>query len=118
MNLEVPYARLSPDLVFEAVESVGFECDGGIIALASYENRVYQVSVGDGFVVAKFYRPGRWSDDAILEEHRFARDLAERDGPAAPPLVIAGRTPHEHAGYRFALLQRRGGRWPALATSE
>ena len=118
MNPELPYARLSPEVVFEAVESVGFECDGGFIPLASYENRVYQVGVGDGFVVAKFYRPGRWSDDAILEEHRFALDLAERDVPVVPPLVIEGRTLHEHAGYRFALFERRGGRWPELATSE
>src|SRR5690606_35051608 len=118
MNLELPYARLSPDLVFEAVESVGFECDGGIIALASYENRVYQVGIGDGFVVAKFYRPGRWSDDAILEEHRFALDLAERDVPVVPPLVIDDETLHEHDDYRFALFERRGGRWPELATSE
>src|SRR5690606_2545388 len=118
MNTELPYARLSPDLILEAVESVGFECDGGIIALASYENRVYQIGVGDGFVVAKFYRPGRWSNDAILEEHQFALDLAERDVPVVPPLVLGGKTLHEHAGYRFALFERRGGRWPELATSE
>ncbi len=118
MSPELPYARLSPEVVFEAVESVGFECDGRIIALASYENRVYQIGVGDEFVVAKFYRPGRWSDDAILEEHDFALDLDERDVPVVPPLVIDGETLHEQADYRFALFERRGGRWPELATSE
>jgi Ser/Thr protein kinase RdoA (MazF antagonist) len=118
MDLDIPYAQLSPDLIFEAVESVGFECDGGIIPLASYENRVYQIGVEDGFVVAKFYRPGRWSNSAILEEHRFALELEEREVPAVPPLVIDGETLHEHEGYRFAIFERRGGRWPELGTTD
>src|SRR5690606_24002255 len=71
-----------------------------------------------GFVVAKFYRPGRWTDEAILEEHGFALELVERDVPVVPPLEIGGETLHEHAGYRFALFDRRGGRWPELATRD
>src|SRR5690606_25768496 len=63
-------------------------------------------------------RPGRWSNDAILEEHQFALDLAERDVPVVPPLVLGGKTLHGHGGSRFALFERRGGRWPELATSE
>ena len=87
MSSESPYARLSPDVVFEAVESVGFECDGSIIGLASYENRVYQLGTPDGFIVAKFYRPNRWTNDAILEEHHFALELTAQDIPVVPPIV-------------------------------
>ncbi|MFO7285451.1 MAG: serine/threonine protein kinase [Gammaproteobacteria bacterium] len=118
MDAELPYSGLSPELILEAVGRLGFECDGRLLALASYENRVYQIGVDDRFVVAKFYRPGRWSDDAILEEHRFSLELRERDIPVVPPLVIDGKTLHEHEGYRFALFERRGGRWPELATTE
>ena len=118
MSLELPYARLDPELIIEAVESVGFECDGRMLALASYENRVYQIGVGEEFIVAKFYRPGRWSDEAILEEHRFSLELADHDIPVVPPLIIEGESLREHAGYRFALFERRGGRWPELATAD
>lgn len=118
MNAEVPYARLSPDTILSAVEGVGFECDGSIIALASYENRVYQLGTPDGFIVAKFYRPQRWSNDAILEEHRFALELNDEDIPVVPPIVTNGATLHEHEGYRFALFERRGGRWPELSTPD
>ncbi len=116
MTAQVPYDGLGPGSVLDALESVGFECDGTILALNSYENRVYQVSTESGFVVAKFYRPGRWSDAAILEEHAFALEVAEREIPVVPPLVIDERTLHEHAGYRFAVFERRGGRWPELGT--
>jgi Ser/Thr protein kinase RdoA (MazF antagonist) len=118
MSADVPYARLGPDAVLAAVESMGLECDGRILALASYENRVYQIGTEEGFVVAKFYRPERWPDDAILEEHAFTLELAAEGVPVVPPLVFAGRTLHEHGGYRFALFERRGGRWPELGTSE
>ena len=86
----VPYEHLTPDVIIDAVESCGFECTGSILGLASYENRVYQIGVADGFVVAKFYRPGRWSTDAILEEHDFALELAEQDIPVVAPLVHDG----------------------------
>jgi len=114
----VPYEHLVPELIIASVEACGFECTGSILGLASYENRVYQIGVADGFVVAKFYRPGRWSTDAILEEHEFALELAAQDIPVVPPLVHDGESLHERDGYRFAVYERRGGRWPELGTSE
>lgn len=110
-----PYADLSPDLVLDAVESVGLPVDGRLLALNSYENRVYQVGVDEADpVVAKFYRPGRWSDEAILEEHAFSLALADLEIPAVPPLALGGATLHSHRGYRFSLSPRRGGRSPEL----
>jgi Ser/Thr protein kinase RdoA (MazF antagonist) len=118
MNDQIPYENLTPDVIMSAVELCGFECTGSILALASYENRVYQIGTADGFVVAKFYRPGRWSTDAILEEHEFALELASQEIPVVPPLVHDGETLHEHDDYRFALYERRGGRWPELGTAD
>jgi Ser/Thr protein kinase RdoA (MazF antagonist) len=118
MSDEVPYEDLTPDVIMTAVEGVGFELSGSILALGSYENRVYQIGTADGFVVVKFYRPGRWSTDAILEEHDFALELAEAEIPVVPPLVHDGETLHEHDGYRFAVYERRGGRWPELGTAD
>src|SRR6476659_1338513 len=97
---EIPYDRLTPDVIATAVERVGFETTGSILALGSYENRVYQMGVRgvderDGFVVAKFYRPGRWSTDAILEEHEFALELAGQEIPVGAPLVHDGASLHE-----------------------
>ena len=110
-----PFARLDPQTVLEALESVGMYGDGRLLALNSYENRVYQVGMEEGPpVVVKFYRPERWSDAAILEEHAFVAELAKHEIPAVPPLVIEGRTLHEAAGYRFAVFPRRGGRAPEL----
>jgi Ser/Thr protein kinase RdoA (MazF antagonist) len=110
-----PYARLTPDTVLDALESVGLACDGRLLALNSYENRVYQVGIEDGSpVVAKFYRPGRWSDAAILEEHTFIATLAEREIPAVPALALAGTTLNFHGGFRFAVFPRQGGRAPEI----
>lgn len=110
-----PYSGLTPDVVLDAVESAGFRCDGRQLALNSYENRVYQVGLEEGApVVAKFYRPGRWSDAQILEEHHFVHELAEREIPAVEPLARAGQTLLEFGGYRFAVYPRRGGRAPEL----
>ncbi|WP_295388147.1 serine/threonine protein kinase [uncultured Thiodictyon sp.] len=110
-----PYADLSPDRVLDAVESIGLPTDGHLLALNSYENRVYQVGLDEAEpVIAKFYRPGRWSDAAILEEHVFSQDLADAEIPAVPPFATQGRTLHEHRGYRFSLSPRRGGRTPEL----
>ncbi|MGA7984767.1 MAG: serine/threonine protein kinase [Burkholderiales bacterium] len=110
-----PYAGLTPDVVLDAIESAGLRCDGRQLALNSYENRVYQVGIEDAApVVAKFYRPGRWSDAQILEEHAFVRELAEREIPVVAPLEIAAATLHEFGGYRFAVYPRRGGRAPEL----
>jgi len=108
-----PFDTLTPDLVLDAVESAGFISDARVLALNSYENRVYQVGIEDSTpLVAKFYRPGRWSDEAILEEHQFSHELADREIPVVAPLEHAGRTLFEHAGFRFALFPRRGGRAP------
>ncbi|MBS0511546.1 MAG: serine/threonine protein kinase [Proteobacteria bacterium] len=111
-----PFAVLTPDFVLDAIESVGLRPDGRQLALNSYENRVYQIGVEDGpMVVAKFYRPGRWSDAAILEEHAFTAELAEREIPVVAPLLIDGRTLHRHGGLRFALFPRLAGRAPELS---
>ena len=118
MSDETPYADLSPDLILDAIESVGVVTSGSILALNSYENRVYQIGTETGFVVAKFYRPGRWSDEAILEEHAFSHELVAQEIPVIPPLEFAGATLNAHGGYRFAVFERRGGRWPELGTSD
>lgn len=109
------FGPLTPDFVLGAVESLGLACDGRLLTLNSYENRVYQVGIDDGPpLIAKFYRPGRWSDGAILEEHGFLAELAEAEIPAVPALAIDGHTLHHHDGFRFALFARRGGRAPEL----
>jgi Ser/Thr protein kinase RdoA (MazF antagonist) len=110
-----PYTDLTPDTVLDALESVGLHCDGRLLALNSYENRVYQVGIEDASpVVAKFYRPGRWSDAAILEEHALVAELAEAEIPAIPALVLGGTTLNVHGGFRFAVFPRQGGRPPEL----
>ena len=113
-----PYSRLTPDVVLNALEGLGLQCDGRLLALASYENRVYQVGLeetqGRRFVVAKFYRPGRWSDEAIAEEHAFAAMLAAKEIPVVAPLGFAGSTLHHFDGFRFAVYPRAGGRSPEL----
>ena len=109
----VPYAALTPDVVLDAVDSVGFATDGRLQALNSYENRVYLVYGDDAPpVVAKFYRPGRWSDAAIREEHAFARELALAEIPVVAPAAPDGETLHAHAGFRFAVFPKQGGRAP------
>jgi Ser/Thr protein kinase RdoA (MazF antagonist) len=114
-----PYYRLDPDTVLDAVEGLGLVCDGRLLALNSYENRVYQVGLEEGDpLVAKFYRPARWTDEQILEEHDFALELAEAEIPVVPPLVIGGETLHRHEGFRFALFERRGGHAPELDQRE
>jgi Ser/Thr protein kinase RdoA (MazF antagonist) len=118
-----PYARLTPECVLDALDgalmTAGRRTDGRLLALNSYENRVYQVGVEDGPpVVAKFYRPGRWSDEAILEEHAFVAELVEREIPAVPALTLEGRTLNTFDGYRFAVFERRGGRAPELDRSD
>jgi len=110
-----PYSRLTPDVVLNSLDAVGLRCDGRLLALNSYENRVYQVGVEDGgMVVAKFYRPARWTGEQILEEHAFARELAEAEIPVVAPLAFDGRTLHEAEGFRFAAFPRKGGRAPEL----
>ena len=115
-ELEQSFAELGPDQILDAVESVGYDCDGHLLALNSYENRVYQVGIEDQIpLVAKFYRPHRWSDAAILEEHKFSLELQALDIPVVPPIQAEdGKTLFGFAAYRFALFPRRGGRAPSL----
>lgn len=117
MNQEAPYSQLSPETVLDALEAVGYRCDGRVLALNSYENRVYQIGIEDGEpLVVKFYRPGRWSDAAIGEEHAFAFELAAQEIPVVAPLARDGVSLHVHRGFRYAIFPRRGGRWPELGT--
>lgn len=105
------FRDLSPDTILGAVESAGLRCSGHLFALNSYENRVYQVGLEDGtFRVVKFYRPGRWSDAAILEEHAFVEELTERDIPAVAALPGAGGWMYWHGPFRYAIYPRCGGR--------
>lgn len=117
MNPTTPpsFASLSPDCVLDALDSIGLRGDGRMLALNSYENRVYQIGVEDGPpVVAKFYRPARWSDAAILEEHAFVQELVEREIPVVPAMTVRGETLHEFSGFRFSVFERHGGRAPEL----
>lgn len=110
-----PYESLTPDAVLDALASVGLYGDGRLLTLNSYENRVYQVGLEDrSNVVVKFYRPGRWSDAQIQEEHDFATELAADDIPVVAPLALEGRTLHHHGGFAFAVSPSRGGRAPEL----
>jgi Ser/Thr protein kinase RdoA (MazF antagonist) len=119
MSRDAPYAQLSPEAVLDALEAVGYRCDGRLLALNSYENRVYQIGIDEGDpVVAKFYRPGRWSDAAIGEEHAFALELAAQEIPVVAPIVQDGVSLHTHSGFRYAVFPRRGGRWPELGTAD
>jgi Ser/Thr protein kinase RdoA (MazF antagonist) len=118
-----PYETLTPDVVLDALASVGVFGDGRLMALSSYENRVYQVQLeqpvqGHDQVVVKFYRPQRWSEEEILEEHAFAAELAAAEVPAVPPLVIDGKTLFQHDGFAFSISPRRGGRRPELEDGE
>lgn len=106
-----PYELLIPDLILDAIESIGIRCTGSLLALNSYENRVYQVGVEDSApLIAKFYRPHRWSDGAILEEHQFAAELQEHEIPVVAPLSYQDKTLFHHQDFRFSLFPRRGGR--------
>ena len=111
------FGELTPDQMLDAVESSflskkGQFADGSFLALNSYENRVYQIGVEDDApLVAKFYRPARWSDDAILEEHAFTLELADAEIPVIPPLKgPSNDTLFFHGPFRLALYPCRGGR--------
>jgi Ser/Thr protein kinase RdoA (MazF antagonist) len=125
-----PYEDLTPDVVLDAMASVGLNGDGRLTALSSYENRVYQAGLeapaGEAAalaVVLKFYRPGRWSDAQILEEHGFAAELLAAEVPMVAPLLLAGgegavSSLHHHGGFAFSASPRRGGRRPELESLE
>jgi Ser/Thr protein kinase RdoA (MazF antagonist) len=109
-----PFQTLTPSFIMDAVESQGYRCDCRTSALNSYENRVYQVGVDEGQpLIAKFYRPGRWSDQQIIEEHQFCFDLAEHElSVVAPSRNQAGESLFHFEGFRFALYPRQGGHAP------
>jgi len=110
-----PYDALTPDCVIDCLEQIGLRCDLRLLALNSYENRVYQVGIEDDTpVIAKFYREDRWSDAQILEEHAFAQALADHDISVVAPEKIDGATLHHHADQRFSIFKRRGGYPPEL----
>ncbi|MCW9089483.1 MAG: serine/threonine protein kinase [Gammaproteobacteria bacterium] len=115
-NTSHPYEALTPDTVLDAVESAGYLPTGSLLALNSYENRVYQIGEeNEGFLVGKFYRPGRWSEAQIREEHAFAAELIELEIPVVAPLAnAAGETLQHFGDFLFALFPRRGGRSPEL----
>ena len=113
---EHPYDRLTPDAVISAVESAGYRCDARLLALNSYENRVYQVGIEDEVpLVAKFYRPERWSEAQIREEHSFSFELRDADISVVAPLTGSdGDSLHCYDDFLFALFTRRGGYPPEL----
>lgn len=111
----IPFTNLSPDLILDAIDSVGIATDGRLLALNSYENRVYQVGVDSASpIVAKFYRPNRWDDDAILEEHAFVKSLADKEIPAVAPTSIDSKTLFSYQDFRFSVFPKHGGRAPEL----
>jgi Ser/Thr protein kinase RdoA (MazF antagonist) len=113
------FEALTPDVVLDALESLGLAVDGRMTALSSYENRVYQVMLDDDqALLAKFYRPNRWSDAQILEEHSFAAELMADEIPVVGPLQLQGRTLHHAHGFAFSVSPRRGGRSPELDDAE
>ena len=136
VSTQPPFADLVPDFIFHALEHCGLEPDGRILALNSFENRVYQVGLEDqppeqAFIVVKFYRPDRWSDEQINEEHRFCFELVQQELPIVAPLSFAqlkalGLSQHSgsaaaegdslfsYQGMRFALYLRVGGRAPEI----
>ena len=110
-----PYESLTPDVVLDALAGLDLHGDGRLMALNSYENRVYQVYLEDrSAVVVKFYRPGRWSDAQIAEEHAFSTELTAAEVPAVAPLALSGATLHHHGGFAFSVSPYRGGRGPEL----
>ncbi len=109
------FERLKPDFILDAIEHCGYICDGRILALNSYENRVYQIGVENKEpVIAKFYRPRRWSDEQIIEEHEFSFELVEHELPIVPPIELDGTTLFYKENFRYALYERKGGHAPEL----
>lgn len=115
-NLQHPFEALTPDFVLDAIESQGFRCDGRMLALNSYENRVYQIGIEDEQpIIAKFYRPQRWTRDQIREEHEFSQELLDHELPVvAPSANASGDTLFEYSDFEFSLYPRKGGHAPEL----
>ena len=115
-----PFQTLTPSFIMDAVESQAYRCDCRTSALNSYENRVYQVGIDEGKpLIAKFYRPGRWSDEQIMEEHQFCFELAEHElSVVAPCRNEAGQSLLHYQGFRFALYPRQGGHAPEFDNND
>ena len=115
MDQNTAFANLSPSDVLNNIEQFGYQCDGRLLALNSYENRVYRVGLDDGSsVIAKFYRPQRWTNESIIEEHNYTQMLAELEIPVVAPLSVDGQTLLETEHFRIAMFDNRGGRAPDL----
>ena len=113
-----PFSGLTPEVVLDAAAAFGLEPDGRLFALNSYENRVYQLGAGEHQLVLKFYRPARWSDAQIAEEHQFTQELAAAELPVAAPLVLGGQTLFRYREFRFAAFPWMRGRAPELDAPE
>lgn len=114
-NDSTPYAALSPELVLDAIDRLGYVTDGALTALNSYENRVYQIGIDEAEpIIAKFYRPNRWSDAAIREEHAFTLELADAELECVAPSAHDGETLFEHESFRYAVFPRRAGQAPNI----
>jgi len=115
MDQNTAFANLSPSDVLNNIEEFGYQCDGRLLALNSYENRVYRVGLDDGSsLIAKFYRPQRWSNECIIEEHSYTQMLADLEIPVVAPLAVDGQTLLETEHFRIAMFTNRGGRAPDL----
>ena len=113
------FRNLEPGDILDTLDALGFRCNGRFLALNSYENRVYKLGQEDGEdIVAKFYRPGRWSDEAILEEHEFTFELEDQEIPVVAPLQVDGESLFKSGEFRVAVFPCRGGRAPELDNTE
>lgn len=122
-NTSHDFAALEPTLIIDSVESLGLESDARIFALNSYENRVYQIGLEDNSaygqkIIGKYYRPNRWSDEQILEEHQFTEELSQLEIPVVAPLRFNNQSLFRFNNYRFSLYPQRGGRTAELDNSE
>jgi Ser/Thr protein kinase RdoA (MazF antagonist) len=120
MNTDLtPFSALTPDIILNMLDRVGLHGDGRLLALNSYENRVYQIGMADApFVVAKFYRPNRWTNAAIHEEHKFVQELFDAEIPVVPPMAFNDQTLIQAEGFRFAVFPKQGGRVPDVEGRE
>ena len=121
MNVSThPYDALTPNAILDAMEEAGFAVSGRLFALNSYENRVYQIGLDEGPpVITKFYRPGRWTNEQVREEHEFTRELLEADIPVVAPLVMpSGDTLGKHGDFLFAVFNQRGGQAPDTSVTD
>ncbi len=122
-DTDTPFSNLDPEFIIDSVESLGPLCDARIFALNSYENRVYQIGLdspwnGHSRLIGKYYRPARWTDAQIQEEHDFTLELAALEIPVVPPLKLESETLHHYQNHRFSLSPQRGGRCAELDNRE